>query len=257
MEEKNNNLPAAEQTIGEPPKKSKRDLLRERVSKKYPDKTFDTDDAYADQLYDDLEANDKEMEGYKQRESDLNSFMGTDPRSATFLFDWKEGKDPVVALLRHYGSEIVDAVNDPERQEEMAQANKEYLERVNKDKELEEQYKTNLQESLDNLAQAQEENGWTDEQTDAALEALIRIADDMIMGKFSTEAVKMMMDANNYDADIANAQQEGEVRGRNSKIEEKLRKAQSGDGTPHLDGKNGQVNRRPSEQSIFALAAQA
>ncbi len=257
MEEQIDNMPPVGQPTEEPPKKSKRDLLRERVSKKYPDKTFDTDDAYADQLYDDLEASDKEMEGYKQRESDLNSFMDLDPRSATFLFDWKDGKDPVIALIRHYGSEIVDAVNDPERQEEMAKANKEYLERVNKNKELEEQYKANLQESLDNLAQAQQENGWTDEQTDAALATLFRIVDDMIMGKFSAEVVQMMMNAQSYDEDLANAQQEGEVRGRNSRIEEKLRKAQAGDGTPHLDGKNGQVSKRPSEQSIFALASQA
>jgi hypothetical protein len=50
------------------------------------------------------------------------------------------------------------------------------------------------------------------------------------------------------------------VRGRNTKIEEKLRKPKGGDGTAVLDGKNG--TPAPQQQSnrsgsIFDLASQA
>lgn len=55
----------------------------------------------------------------------------------------------------------------------------------------------------------------------------------------------MILKAQNYDADIEQAQLEGEVAGRNSKIEEKLRKGKKGDGTVALDGRNGSPDSKP------------
>ncbi len=52
-----------------------------------------------------------------------------------------------------------------------------------------------------------------------------------------------MLKAQNYDADVEQAQMEGEVAGRNAKIEERLRKSRKGDGTAVLDGKNGKVSQ--------------
>ena len=238
-------------------KKSKRDMLKERLSKKYPDKNFDDDEEFAGQISDDYDAYDKEMDGYKKSEQALSDMFASDPRSASFLMDWKEGIDPVIALVKRFGTDIADAVNDPERLEEMKKANQEYLDRVAKSKESEEKYKANLKKSLKAIADAQEQNGWSDEQVDGAMQNLFKILDDAIDGNISTETLQMMMNAQNYDQDIASAQQEGEVRGRNAKIEEKLRKQESGDGVGHLEGKNGTVRRSPAKQSIFDLASQA
>lgn len=49
----------------------------------------------------------------------------------------------------------------------------------------------------------------------------------------------MALCAINHDDDVATAAREGEVRGRNTRIEERLRRGQRGDGTASLDGKNG------------------
>ncbi len=244
----------------EPPKekpKTKRDTLHERIAKKYPDKTFDDDESYASQINDDYDEYDRQIADYKKNEQALADMYASDPRSASFLMEWKEGSDPIIALIRNYGSDVVAAADDPERQEEMAQANKEYLERVNKNKQLEKEYKENLQQSLQQMDDAQQQYGWSDEQIDSAFQNLFQIVNDAVMGKFTPETIQLMMNAQNYEKDLANAQQEGEVRGRNAKIEEKLRKQKSGDGTVHLDGKNGNESRKPSQQSMFALAAQA
>lgn len=253
MEEK----PIEEQQIPSEVKKSKRDMLKERLSKKYPDKNFDDDEEFAGQISDDYDAYDKEMDGYKKSEQALSDMFASDPRSASFLMDWKEGSDPVIALVKRFGTDIADAVNDPERLEEMKKANQEYLDRVAKSKESEEKYKKNLKKSLKAIADAQEQNGWSDEQVDGAMQNLFKILDDAIDGNITPDVLQLMMNAQNYDKDIASAQQEGEVRGRNAKIEEKLRKSESGDGVGHLEGKNGTVRRQPSKQSIFDLAAQA
>lgn len=238
-------------------KKSKRDTLRERLSKKYPDKNFDDDEDFAGQVSDDYDDYEKRLADYQKNEQSIGDMFATDPRATSFLMEWKDGSDPIVALVRALGKDAVEAANDPERQEEIAKANKEYIERVNKSKELDKEYESNLQDSLQTISDIQQQNGWSDEQVDGAFQQLFKIVDDAIMGRFSPETLQLMMNAQNYDQDIAAAQQEGEVKGRNAKIEEKLRKAKSGDGTPQLNGKNGNVQRRPSQQSIFALASQA
>lgn len=250
-------MPVETGAVNEEPKKSKRDILRERLSKKYPDKNFDDDEAFADQVNADYDDYDNKIAGYKKSEQALSDMFASDPRSANFLIDWKEGSDPVIALVRNYGSDIVAAVDDPARQEEMAEANKAYIERMNRNKALEEEYKENLNQSLQMMQEAQEQNGWSDEQVDAAWQQLFKIVDDAVMGKFDPETLKLLMNGSNYDKAVATAQQEGEIKGRNAKIEEKLRKQQQSDGTAHLNGKNGRAPRRTADQSIFALASQA
>lgn len=239
----------------EPPM-SKKDKLHKRISEKYPDKQFAEDEDYASQINDDYDDYEKRLGDYKAREDELNDFVGTDPRAASFLADWKDG-DPVVALVKRYGTEIADAVNDPERQEQMAKANKEYLDRVKKENENEELYKSNLNQSLTDLDNAQKENGWTDEEVDGAFRTLFEIVDDAILGKISPATLQLVMNAQNFDQAVAAASQEGEVKGRNTKIEETLRKQKTGDGTVHLDGKNEQKPVRSSQRSMFDLANDA
>lgn len=240
-----------------PQTRSKRDILRERVSKKYPDRNFDNEDDLYDQINTDYDESEKQLESYRSNESKLSDMMTADPRSGSFLMEWMDGANPVLALVNKYGTEFVEYMNDPEHQEEVAKAQKEYLERVSKEKELEDTYKKNLDASIDTLEQTQAENGWTDEQVDAAMQKLFSIVNDAILGKFTTETIQLVMNGENFDQAVAIADEEGELRGRNAKIEEKMRKGKASDGTVHLDGKNGQTTRKLSQRGIFELAGEA
>ena len=66
------------------------------------------------------------------------------------------------------------------------------------------------------------------------------------------------MKAINHDSDVEIAGHEGEVRGKNTKIEENLRKQKKGDGIPNIDGSNrrsgSQLN---ANRGIFGLAEEA
>lgn len=219
--------------------KSKRDLALERLKGKYPEEAFDDDEEVFGRINDDFDQYDKEIAGYKDRESKFSDMFTSDPRSARLMMDWKDGKDPAIVLMRLYGQDIKDAIDDPEKQEEIAEANKEYMERVAKEKQYEEEYSSNLAESLTMLEKAQQEKGLNDEQIDNAMAWLIGVAKDAMMGKFSPETIEMAIKAQNYDNDVAQAGEEGEVRGKNAKVTENLRKPTRGDGTAHLDGKNG------------------
>lgn len=155
--------------------------------------------------------------------------------------------------MQLYGSDLKDAIDDPEKQEEIAAANREYMERVAKEKEYEEEYTGNLAESLSVLEKMQEERGLSDDQIDAAMVLIISIAKDAMLGKFTPETIDMALKAHNYDNDVAKAEEVGEVRGKNTKVTETLRKPTRGDGTAQLDGKNGGGRRKPAMPDMGAI----
>ncbi|MCU6767836.1 hypothetical protein OCV73_02540 [Barnesiella propionica] len=233
--------------------KSKRDLALERMKGKYPDKNFDDEDLFFGQINDDYDDYDKQIAGYKEREGKFSEMFTSDPRSANFIMNWKNGEDPAIGLIRQFGTEIKEVIDDPERQEEIAAANQEFIKRVAKEKELDETYQKNLAESLSVLDSLQQNEGMSDEEIDNAMEFLITIVRDGVMGKFTPESIKMAMKAIKHDVDVEQAIQEGELKGKNTKIEEKLRANKKTDGTAQLDGKNGHGGERKSMPNLGAL----
>lgn len=231
---------------------SSRDKALARLKEKYPDKAFDSDDDVFGQISDDYDNYDKRLGDYENQEKTLSDMFSSDPKSAALLASWSKGSDPAVELVKLFGTDIKDAIDDPEKMAAIEEANKEYVDRISKAKELDEKYKSNLEESLKLLSKYQEENGLTDDQVDEAMELLVRIAQEAIIGTFSPESIDMAMKAINHDADVESANMEGEVRGKNAKIEEKLRKKSAGDGTATLDGKNS-GGAKPAQKSLGAL----
>ena len=226
--------------------KSNRERYAERLKSKYPDREYADDEALFGQINDDYDDYDKQLEEYVGREKALADWIASNPRSAAFLIDWRNGEDPIVGLVRKFGGDnIKDMLEDPEKAEALAEANKEYAERIAEEDGYETQYLQNLADTFDTLKQVQQEDMLTDEEIDNAFAFLFGIMRDGVLGKFSAESLRMALKALNHDADVEQADLEGEVRGRNTKIEEKLRKRASGDGTANLAGKNGGATPPP------------
>ena len=219
--------------------KSNRDRYMERLKTKYPDKEFADDEALFGQTNDDYDSYDNELSGYREREKALSDLFASNPRSVAFLTDWRKGEDPIIGMVRKFGDDFKAALEDPEKQEALAAANKEFAERIAQEKEYEGEYQKNLNETLTTLETMQQDEGLSDEDIDSAMDFLVGIVRDGIMGKFTRESVAMALKAIRHDSDVEQADREGEVRGRNTKIEEKLRKGSKNDGTANLGSKNG------------------
>lgn len=233
--------------------KSNRDRHRERLAKKYPEKEFADDEALFGQINDDYDEYDRKIAEAEERQKAFSDMFTGDPRSARLMMDWKNGGDPAMSLIRIYGDDILDAVNDPEKQEELAEARKEYAERLAKSKELDEAFEKNMPQSLKTLETYASEKGIPDEKIDEAMETLATINRDYMLGKITPETVELMLKAINYEADIETAAMEGEVAGRNAKIEEKLRKSKKGDGTAQIGSKHGDNPDRGPRRGLGAL----
>lgn len=241
-EEEKNNQGAVENTDV----KSAKQTFVERMKAKKPDYNADDEEAMFGGINADYDAYDKEIAGYQDREGKLIAMMDKDPRSSAFLAAWADGEDPVISLVKQFGTEIADAIDDPEKIEEIAAANKEYLDKVARSKQLEDDYNKNLQGTIDVLGKFQEENGYSDEEMDNGLQQLSTIVGDFMQGKIEPATLGLVFKANNYETDVADAQRKGEVAGRNQRIKEMLRKP-SGDGVGELASKAA----APSKNDAF------
>lgn len=238
----------------EPPK-SNRERVLARLNEKYPDRKYDNDEALLGQVEADYAAHDEEIGKYREREKSLSDLFSKDPRSAQFITDMAKGEDPWIAVIKHLGIDgITDMMNDPSKQEAYAEANKEYVERLAKEKGLEEEYQANFAESMKMLEQMQQEQGLSDENIDAAMDLVMKMANEAIIGKFTPETVGMALKALNHDAEVESARQEGEIAGKNAKIDEgKLRKSTAGDGLPSTGGTNNSPTSKNGRKTFFDL----
>ena len=161
------------------PAKSKRDLFGERLKKKYPDRDYADDEALFGQINDDYDQYDNELGQYKERESRLTDLLSKDNRAAQFIADMAKGNDPWLAVIERLGIDgITDLMNDPSKQEAYAEANKKYVERLAKEKSLEEEYEKNMKEvTLPMLERMKQERGISDDMIDAAWDYLHHVAD--------------------------------------------------------------------------------
>ena len=238
--------------------KSRRDQFGERLKKKYPDREYADDEALFGQINDDYDEYDSQLSGYKERESKLTDMLVKDPHSAQFITDMAQGRDPWTALINRIGIDgVTEILQDPAKMDEYAASNKEYVERMAKQKGLEEEWEKNMHATLQMLEQKQAELGLSDEQIDAAADWIKEVTNDAVIGIIKPETIDMALKAINHDADIAEASTEGEIRGKNTRAEAALRKPKRGDGTPTLAGANNAPTPVRSKDSIFDLADEA
>lgn len=254
-----NHTAMAENQAPEPSTKSKREQFSERLKKKYPDREYADDEALFGQIDEDYANYDDQINQYKEREGRITDLFSRDPRSAHFITEMAKGNDPWLGVIERLGIDgVTDLLNDPSKREQYAEENKKYLERIAKEKELEEEYYRNFTETCNVLEKIQQERGLSDEMIDEAYEVIKRITNEAVVGKVTEETMLMALNAINHDADVANARNEGTIAGRNTKIEEKLRKPKTGDGTPNLAGSNNaptSQKRRPMNIFDYADAA--
>lgn len=235
--------------------KSRRDQIGERLKKKYPDREYADDEALFGQINDDYDQYDNELSGYRERESKLSEMFMRDPQSAQFITDMAEGKDPWTSLISRIGIDgVKEMLENPDKMEEYSASNKEYIDRMAKQKGLEAEWEKNMKATLSMLEQKQQEQGLSDEEIDAAADWIKEVTNDAVIGIIRSETIEMALKAIHHDADIAAASEQGEIRGKNAKAEAQLRKPRRGDGTPVLGGANNAPAPSRNRESIFEMA---
>lgn len=96
----------------------------------------------------------------------------------------------------------------------------------------------NIADSLQLLRGFAAGRGLSTENLDSVLLSLFRLTRDTARGIVTIENIEKLLKALTYDSDMANARYEGEIAGRNARIEIEMRKTFDSDGVPRMSGKS-------------------
>lgn len=220
-----------------------RDRLKDRYSKKYPERDFSAEDAASaidDEVIAELEAFDAELEGYKSNDKKIKDLFNQDPRSGRFLVSWAAGGgNPIQYLLDIFGPELTEALESEEGRAKIVESTNKWLEKKATEEAGVAERMANYEQSVNELAAFAEEKGLSDEQAVEVFEKVNQIGFDALEGKYTRESYEMAYNAMNYATDVESARKEGEVAGRNAKIEEKLAKVDKPAAMPPSVGGQG------------------
>ena len=228
--------------------KSKKDMLLERMKSTYPDMDYSDEDGLYGAIMDDYENMEGQLSKHKEVDDRMTEMFEKDPQFAgMFLSALNGDRNPVLSMIQTYGDDFRAYLDDPENAEAIAEANASFVERMNKEKDLEATYEQNLEQSLKIAEELEASGEYTSEQVDMAFKAVLDDANRAIMGEINREMLETKLKGLNHDNDIQEAVEEATVRTKNQKID--LKKKSLKDELPMIDGKGTQqvVDNRSKE----------
>lgn len=240
--------------------KKSRELLKSRLSKRFPERKFvgedgnDAQDAIDDSLEEminEYESTASEHKAHSKRLTDL--FYG-DPRAAKLFMNWASGGNLMENLIETYGDDFRNALDSEEGRGKFIDAHNRWMEKVAKDNEANKEADENFAQSIKTLDAFQQKHNLSDEDAIAVFDKVHKMYSDAVRGIYSEESFLMALNAINHDSDVASARVEGEIAGRNAKIKEKVKSGDDMKLPPSLSGQGAAIREsRPSSKKRTAL----
>lgn len=233
-----------------------------RARERYPDRTFadlgaepqegvaDLDEAISEML-EEYATNQKT---YDEKNGRLSELLMSDPSAAEFIQKWVDTGDPRTALIEAFGDEL--GMNE-ESQANFKESLASYRERKSANDALEAAAQENLQASYAALDQWGDAKGLSLEDKRDVFLLLFGIVANGMENKYTPEDFEMAYNALHYANDVANARHEGEVAGRNSKIEAARHdRTAAGNMPPVAGGRQGGVvkEKTPEPKKVNPFA---
>lgn len=165
----------------------------------------------------------------KEQNNRLADVLGRDPRLAQMLSDVVGGKrNAHSALARYFGTSMVNVDMDSPEFEEIMLADEERKEEVRRLANDRREYEQNLSESVAVIEKFCEERGYdASDFMDSVWESIVF---PVMAGKYSHEVCLALDHALNYDKDVEEAFEAGDIKGRNMNI--RRMREDFGDGLP-------------------------
>lgn len=216
------------------PEPGQRDMFFERIRTNFPDNNYEEDEeGYyrdANSLLDSLV---KDSKSFKDLSQKLSARLDKDPREAEVMLDWLDGTDIRVAIARHMGQEALTVPEEgSEEYEAFTKAGEDRRKELDDMKTKVDTYRSNVDASTADLDAIAEENQWSEEERADVESYIANILEKVYSGRMDKDFFNGILKARNYDKDIAGAREQGQVEGRNEKIEAEKRH-HAGSGLPN------------------------
>lgn len=209
------------------------------LRKRYQDANPDGDESGIDEWLDGyMNERDSKIADYDDFNNRYREAIDKDPRTGQFLYNLLDGMDIIDNLISIAGPELQDAVSSPEAKEKIDKLRAEA-------EELQAKRESNIESS-----QAVFDEFLADkdpEDVDKFDDYILDFFESMAEGKFTPEVVEWLWKGYKHDEDVMDAEDAGEIRGRNANIAAKLENQTGGDGVPRLSSLAGNAPKKPED----------
>jgi hypothetical protein len=190
-----------------------------------PDVDYDDDEQFDSALDEYDNARTEELDHWHGIDDKLRGAIDKDPRIGQFLSNILDGQDVINALIDCVGPELTEAVNSPE-----AKARLEQLRQTAED--TERQRNENIDESMKVFDEFFADKDQSD--MDGFGDYIESHFNRLATGEFTRDDIEMLWKGYKHDDDVAEAETNGEIAGRNQRIVERKETLSKGDGVPPL-----------------------
>lgn len=241
-----------ETTVTPPPSRS-----REWMQKKYPERTWENDEAFDNDVVNELETADTRLASYAESDERIARILDLNPDFALVIDAMDKGM-PFLVALRRYAGDIFESA--PAEGDDDFEAYKDAAEAFLADKKKTDEEiatrNTNLQNSETRFVEYVERQGWDEAKQDAFAKFVVDSLNALSMGDVSEAYLDIMRDAFTHDEDVEDAKEAGAIEARNEKITAKRIKAnEETDGMPMGGGTSPIVEEEYPEEDDFLGAS--
>lgn len=243
-----------------------RALMRRKLSEMHPDQYGD-DYQWPDEEDTDIEAYMEYANGLGERNKSMTEVsqrladgIKKNPAMADVFLEIIEGRNPMSAIVRAYGKDMLSMDPDSEDFKEIVAAEDERARKMAEDMERtaksDEEFQDNLDASNAVFEEFAKEKGMDENAFKEFFQSVYDLfATPIFQGLYTKDFLERVYKAINYDGDIEQAIEAGEVQGKNAKIVEG-KKRKVGDGIPSFQGSGAQVapeqpREAPRRRSIW------
>lgn len=222
--------------------------------KKYPEKTYSSDEEFDGMLADHLEASDARIEKLEGAEQTFRSVAMNHPELLDMVEDLAE--DPEMTLAEALYNNVDEEEWMPEEGtpdfERMRNARKARQTRNEETAAYRKQLAENLKTSEEEIKKYFEENNVDEEEQKAIGEFIDALLAGVVENRITADTMAAFRRARNYERDMAEAEEVGQIKGKNAKIDaERQRKQEETDGLPSPGSAAGVSVKPPVEKTFM------
>lgn len=181
-------------------------------------------------------------------DKELLSLLKSHQKIAQVLQYIAQGAPEIEALSRVFDAEDLIRFEGEPDFEQWTEGKKKREQDMKDAEDRQGQYDLNYQASLKMVEEFCAENGLDEEGKNVLLDNLFAVYDDLIDGKVSKETLLLFHKGITHDEDVADAEAQGIINGKNAKIDVKKKETIKSDSLPEIEGGGGaQPEQKPKQ----------
>lgn len=206
--------------------------FKKALSKRYPDRTFESDDQAQDAFLEDYELIASKLDDNEITNKRMYELIEANPALADIIVEMDNGTPFEVALASHVDLQAIAPQNGEPNFEAYQNALKERKERILQAEKHKEQIEAAQAKSKADADEFFAQIGMDEAEQKEFVDFVEGFIDGLFKGEVSKVTLSKMYQAFKYDEAVAAAQTQGQINGRNELIEAKRTKNGATDGIP-------------------------